>query len=395
MYNRILNRPMFKRGGDVMDAKGTGITSGLDTPRQGYHRGRVVRPGGYNGDPKYMDDIEESMKILGTRTGIDIDKIRKANIVTPEQKSGAFWEGISQFGGAKTLSEAVMRGVEAQSKAIKPYEEAVAKKDLMLDELALTADLNIGMKGLDIQSQLFLQKMGDTNRVKVAEIAASSTATAQKINNVKEKYTDSEGNVDTSNPGYIREMEIINSGFNKLKEATALAKIIIQTTYPELNTEEGKAQVVSIVIGIIDQLQKELETTATGGRVGYQFGTNMQGVQPQQGLNQLTQGLNQPMQGLNQPTQVGLNVDETISTPAGTVQEDVSIREKIQPSVNMTYEEFRAKMPPEVDDDIVQLIYYNEDAFADFAQIKTQDEVYAFNNKWGVTLVLPFNTEIT
>ena len=60
--------------------------------------------------------------------------------------------------GAKTLSEAVMRGVEAQSKAIKPYEEAVAKKDLMLDELALTADLNIGMKGLDIQSQLFLDR---------------------------------------------------------------------------------------------------------------------------------------------------------------------------------------------------------------------------------------------
>jgi len=375
---------MFKRGGDVMDAKGTGITSGLDTPRQGYHRGRVVNPGGYNGDPKYMEDVEESMKILGTRTGIDIDKIREANIVTPEQKSGAFWEGISQFGGAKTLSEAVMRGVEAQSKAIKPYEEAVAKKDLMLDELALTADLNIGMKGLDIQSQLFLQKMSDTNRVEVAKIAASSTATAQKINNVKEKYTKDDGTIDSSNPGYIREMEIINSGFNKLKEATALAKIIIQTTYPELDTAEGQAKVIDIVIGLIDNMQKELErkTEATGGRVGYQFGTTMQGVQPQQA-------------GFNQPTEVGLNVDETISTPAGTVQEDVSIREKIQPSVNMTYEEFRAKMPPEVDDDIVQLIYYNEDAFADFAQIKTQDEVYAFNNKWGVTLVLPFNTEIT
>ena len=36
MYNRVLNRPMFKRGGDVMDAQGTGITSGLDTPRQRY-----------------------------------------------------------------------------------------------------------------------------------------------------------------------------------------------------------------------------------------------------------------------------------------------------------------------------------------------------------------------
>ena len=36
MYNRILNRPMFKLGGDTVDAQGTGITSGLDAPRQGY-----------------------------------------------------------------------------------------------------------------------------------------------------------------------------------------------------------------------------------------------------------------------------------------------------------------------------------------------------------------------
>ena len=34
MYNRILNRPMFKLGGDLIDAQGTGITSGLDAPRQ-------------------------------------------------------------------------------------------------------------------------------------------------------------------------------------------------------------------------------------------------------------------------------------------------------------------------------------------------------------------------
>ena len=113
---------------------------------------------------------------------------------------------------------------------------------------------------------------------------------------------------------------------------------------------------------------------ATGGRIGYQFGATNQGVQPMQ---------------------ASLNVDETIQTPEGTMQEDVSVQEKIQPSVNMTYQEFRAKIPPQVDDEIVQLIYYNQDAFADFAQIKTQDEVYAFNNKYGVSLVLPFDTEIT
>ena len=107
------------------------------------------------------------------------------------------------------------------------------------------------------------------------------------------------------------------------------------------------------------------------------MGTTNQGVQP------------------IQPMQASLNVDETIKTPGGTMQEDVSVQEQTQSSIGIPYQEFRAKMPPEVDDEIVQLIYYNEDAFADFAQITSQADVYAFNNKWGVSLVLPMDTETT
>ena len=62
-----------------MDAKGTGITSGLDNPRQGYHRGRVVRPGGYSGEALWET----------------INRLKEQNVVTPEQKSKAFWTGIS------------------------------------------------------------------------------------------------------------------------------------------------------------------------------------------------------------------------------------------------------------------------------------------------------------
>ena len=52
MYNRILNRPMFKRGGDVIDSQGTGITSGLDTPRKNYlGGGRTIGGGAFTGTP--------------------------------------------------------------------------------------------------------------------------------------------------------------------------------------------------------------------------------------------------------------------------------------------------------------------------------------------------------
>ena len=39
MYNRILKRPMFKRGGSSFQAQGTGITSPFDTPRKNYNVG--------------------------------------------------------------------------------------------------------------------------------------------------------------------------------------------------------------------------------------------------------------------------------------------------------------------------------------------------------------------
>ena len=44
--SRFLHRPMFRRGGST----GEGITSGL---RPGYKRGRVVNPGGYQGDEEF------------------------------------------------------------------------------------------------------------------------------------------------------------------------------------------------------------------------------------------------------------------------------------------------------------------------------------------------------
>ena len=45
--SKFLHRPMFRRGGST----GEGITSGLT--RQGYKRGRVVEPGGYQGDEEF------------------------------------------------------------------------------------------------------------------------------------------------------------------------------------------------------------------------------------------------------------------------------------------------------------------------------------------------------
>ena len=339
MYNRILNRPMFKLGGKTVDAQGTGITSGLDVPRQGYQKKGFV------------------------------EQLSEIDVSVPEStRKRAFWSGIGQGFGSNplTLGEALNTAVGARDQILGPAEAKAAERRFELDKTGVTGEF-------ERETLTILQKMGDENKLKVQALANKATATAQKIEAVKAKYRKSDGTLDETDANYRAEIEVITSGFNLEKEALGLAKILIQTTYPDLSSKEGIEALAKQIMTIVGIVQAGAGK-ATGGRVGYQFGATNQGVQPMQ---------------------ASLNVDETIQTPQGTMQEDVSVQEKIQPSVNMTYQEFRAKMPPQVDDDIVQLIYYNQDAFADFAQIKTQDEVYAFNNKWGVSLVLPFDTEIT
>jgi len=62
---KFLHRPMFRTGGSA----GQGITSGLTRP--GYHRGRVVNPGGYKGSPTDLiwtdEEREQMMKALPAR----------------------------------------------------------------------------------------------------------------------------------------------------------------------------------------------------------------------------------------------------------------------------------------------------------------------------------------
>jgi len=61
----------------------------------------------------------------------------------------------------------------------------------------------------------------------------------------------------------------------------------------------------------------------------------------------------------------------------------------MQPVEKLTYDELRNKLPPEITDDIVQLIANSEEALQDFAYIGSQNDINQFNVKYGVNLVLP------
>ena len=175
------------------------------------------------------------------------------------------------------------------------------------------------------------------------------TATGLKIKELRDLYPD-------GGPEYDRRLKDILAGTSTEKDIAKIAAALISSG--QVAPEDAAKQALRIWLSIQAGISMK-----QGGRVKYQQGMS---VQPQQASMQQASMQQASMQ-----------------PPAPGKQES---------SMGMPYEQFRASIPPEVSDEIVQLIYYNEEAFADFAQITTQSEIDAFNQKYGVTLVLPMST---
>ena len=82
----------------------------------------------------------------------------------------------------------------------------------------------------------------------------------------------------------------------------------------------------------------------------------------------------------------GEQVTEQVSSPAGTIRETETVEGA---SPELSYEELRRRLPPEVTDNVIRLITESPAALIDFAEIQTQIDVDNFNAKYGVNLVLP------
>ena len=86
------------------------------------------------------------------------------------------------------------------------------------------------------------------------------------------------------------------------------------------------------------------------------------------------------------------DVNMMTATPKGITDVNVEEMSKTQPKQDLTqlsYDEIRARLPKEISDDIVTLLANSYEALADFAEIRTQADVDAFNLKYQVQLVLP------
>ena len=119
---------------------------------------------------------------------------------------------------------------------------------------------------------------------------------------------------------------------------------------------------------LYDRIQSGL---AEGGRVGFQEGT--------------------PNPTLPQPKPKEPMDDrkvENLMKAAPALENPGEVKQMAMKDEDV-FAALRRRLPQEITDDVVRLIAYNAEAFADFADISDQSDVDSFNEKYNVQLVLP------
>jgi len=367
--NRTLRRPMFRIGGSVAE----GITSGLDqhqptASRVGYKRGRVVEPGGYAGD----ETIGQEYK----RTRAALDEVR------PQRRS--YWPQFATSFGLDLLTRPKQGNIFQQlaASAKGPYDQWMADRSSRYDtddklSAALFGDI------MDIRSQRDLQEAKIKGEKEIAQIKADAPGKDKQFE-YKGKLEDYEKLIEEGQTlaNRLKELEgvepIPGVPGGPQKDEAAIAEVKdkieknakLQALFSDTETDEvRKALLDQIGSGLGPATWADLveydqtgkipsrlleEGLAEGGRVGYQMGG---------------------------PTGIPSAVPA-----AGTMDQGA---EQDSPVQDLSFEELRARLPQEITDDIVQLIANSKQALVDFSNIRTQQDVNAFNQKYDVNLVVP------
>ncbi len=335
--SKILRRPMF-RGGAV-NSKGTGITSGLDTPK----RGMVDGPGGYaglTGAEIYSQAESQVPQIQDPSLSVG-DYLRIA--ATGAKILGAPGEG-GGIGGALTAASGPLAelgvglGESIDTRRGKAMERRAGKvRDI--------AELDTGIEVARIKSRGEIE----------AKIALHDAITEVK----KEAVNANEALSDQEKQKAILEIDM---EYNKTREEFILKggdlsdyfKLGSQAENIKAANKAGRKRLAAEGIGPDDP---QYISKLARYRAEY--------------LATLTQSF-------------GSSFAE-----GGAVGAEPMMEQGQEKPVPLSYDELRSRLPQSIGDDIVRLLSTSYEALADFAEIRTQTDVNSFNTKYQVQLVLP------
>ncbi len=336
--NRTLKRPMFRRGGAA-----EGITSGLDAPRQGYRTPGLVDffptqqefESAREMFPVYERPQGEALSRFLMSTGLDLlSRPPQGGLLSTvaqaaKEPTKQLFEDIDTDRATKFATDADLFKtlITAKGEALSGMGDTASRgvKLQIADDIENTMDIifklenkkNTTPNKFTEEDQLLLDKKKNrfSNLTRKDEVASSLLT--------DEKYTQ-------------RIMRKIKDNLLELKQEDGVTPRYSDDDDPKLLED------MFFYYNEFFREGKFPEFKATGGRVGYQMGGDV-------------------------------NMGQMPATE--------------EPKID--YSTLRARLPKQISDDVVRLIAASPEALEDFATIATQSDVDMFNQKYSVNLVLP------
>ena len=363
MANRVLNRPMFRMGGTPrheFQEPTSGILSGLDGPklnasRTGYQKGGVT----FADDIKTQD--EASLEYLGEDAyepkagmpgsissalmnfGMNLLAQPGGNLAGALGKAGS--PVLQQFQSAREAERLDRRKAERRRKgdvldrAAEIYQSRIDAGSGTSEKTYEFSEQQKVFDNLLTERQDLTDKKSKLDPVKDAEQISIIDIQLDKNQQLTDK---------------LNKFDVIQS-IGQIYDAETIQDMI-DDKQGEINPTTGKEYTqIEASNEILDQLAKMVrQKRKDGGRAGYQVGGEV-------------------MEEVSEMT-------ETMGMPAPTAPAQTQ---------DLTYDELRARLPREINDDVVTLIATSRQALTDFAEIQTQQDVDNFNQTYNVNLVLP------
>ena len=331
--NRTLRRPMFRMGGST----GTGITSGLDTPRQGYKEPGVVD----------KNDVirQDAQRIFDV--GVDL---RKANQIPANKMLYGSLPGFLTSFGLNLASQTPTGNIfsTAATAAKAPFEQFQ-------------------------QGRLMQQEKARARRDDALDAAVAS-AVALEEERIKAAGKKTGGTEFEKE----RRVQMLNS----LYDSKILQKEV------ELENASGEAR--DKVLADIETLKREKEDYATsilsGSMTEDDFvkdiiiaGVKNDVFDPAKVAEKYPALAGLLYDEMADGGRAGYNVGGQAMMPAVAEAEEDQIE-------NLSFIELRARLPQSIDNSIVQVIANSKQALLDFANIRDQQDVDEFNQRYNVSL---------
>jgi hypothetical protein len=371
--SKILRRPMF-RGGQVEDKEDLKVIdqmgiaklqNGGMAQRPGYQAGSIVDMYESINEQIPMPERPEKRR-MSTGDYLRIASAGADILAAPSEGSGIFGALRSAAPSLSKLGTDLGSSFDTRAAA----DEATYQK--LLDR---RSDIATGLTGVQSDYNIGMLK---ANKKTATEISMDTIDTYYNdlIEAERAKENPNTTQIDTwASEREFSKLDIAQGG-NKASKFRILSPANVEIAMElareklgeEATLEQIKSAATGILLGMVKDFDQGLSGLAKGGRVGKAEGGMMTETADVNMMTETPQGI------------TDVNVSETETVPEQTNE------------INISYDQLRDRLPPEVTDDIVLLMSQSYEALADFAEIQTQADVNQFNTKYDVQLFLPQQT---